>query len=367
MFEKDYLSLVPGPTQVDQRVLESLSQQIVTHLHEDWRPYYMQVCRKVAEIFMTSGDVYLMASSGTGGFEAAISSMVEPGEKILALTNGYFGDRTEMIAKSYHLETEVLSFPTDQAIDPEVLRERLAQGLGNIVAVGVVHSESQNGILNPIKEISQICNEFDVPLIVDGVSALGGVEFRMDDWGVDIAISATQKCMGGVVGMAMVAINNKSWKYFEKKKGTGFYFNLNIWRDYVYHSVIHPHPWSMSETLVHSVDVAVELIFQEGLENRWKRHWDLYDCYATELGKLGFEMFVPRQAACPTVISINKHPKLSIEDLSRRLKEEYGILIGVGIHQQRGKIWRIGNMADQATNEKAEKLIRAVSEIVESL
>lgn len=362
---KDYLSLVPGPTQVHPRVLESLSQQVMTHLNENWKPLYLETCDKMRKILKTTGEVFLMASSGTGAMEAAVSSVVEPGEKILVLSNGLFGDRIAMIANSYHLESEVLSFPTTEAINPAVLQARLEQGVENIAAIGAVYSESQNGILNPIKEIAAICNAFDIPLIVDTVSALAGVDFEMDAWGIDIAVTATQKCMGGVVGMSMVAVNDKAWKYFEKKAGTGFYFNLNTWRDSVHNNVIHPHPWSMSETLVYSLNTACDLILEEGLDQRIARHWALYDYYETELTKLGFSMFVPRACACPTVISINTRPDLPVEVLAARLKEEYGILIGVGIYQQRGKIWRIGNMAEQADFEKAKKLVESISAIVQ--
>ena len=364
MSMKEYLSLVPGPCQVNQRVLDALSQQIVTHRNEGWSPYYRNVCKKVAKIFGTNGEVFLMASSGTGAMEAAIGSTVSIGEKLLALSNGYFGDRFGMVADSYHLETEIINFPVDESIDPDILEQRLQKGLGNIAAVGVVQCESQTGILNPIKEIAQICNEHNVLLIVDAVSSLGGVELMMDEWGVDIVIGATQKAFGGVVGISMVAVNNKSWKYFENKKGTGYYFNLNYWRDCMHNSIIHPHPFSMSESLIFSVDAAADLIFEEGLENRWKRHWDLYDFYARELGRLGFLMYMPRSYACPTVISMNKYQGISIEDFAQRLKNEYRILIGVGIYQQHGKIFRIGNMAEQAKWEKAQKLVNAVSEIL---
>lgn len=361
---KDYLSLVPGPTQVHPRVLEAMSGQVMTHLNEAWRPYYLGVCDKMRQIFRTTGDVFLMDSSGTGAMEAAVSSTVAPGEKILVLANGLFGERIATIAQSYRLEVEVLSFPTTGPVDPEALRSRLRQGTEGIAAVGAVYSESQNGILNPIREVAAVCGEFGIPLIVDTVSALGGVAFDMDGWGVDIAVSATQKCLGGVVGMSMIAVADKAWKYIEGKKGTGFYFNLNVWRDSFRTNVIHPHPWSMSETLVYGLNAACDLILEEGLDSRIARHQALYDYYERELGKLGFTMFVPRSCACPTVISINCHPSLTIEELARRLKEEYGILIGVGIYQQRGKIWRIGNMAEQASMDKAERLTAALREIV---
>lgn len=360
----EYLSLVPGPTQVHPRVLAAMSRQVMTHLDEDWRPLYLETCEKLRRILGTGGDVFLMAASGTGAMEAAVTSAVAPGETILALSNGLFGERIAMIARSCRLDAQVLSFPTDGPLDPAALEARLRQGTAGIAAVGAVYSESQNGILNPIREVAAVCRRYGVPLIVDAVSAVGGVPFPMDQWGVDIAVAGAQKCLGGVVGMAVVAVAADAWRHLEGKPGTGFYFNLNRWRDSFRTNVIHPHPWSMSETLVYGLSKACDLILEEGLERRIARHRAVYEYYLEALGRLGFTPFVPRSCACPTVISVNRHPDLSVEALARRLKESYGILIGVGIYQQQGKIWRIGNMAEQARPEKARRLTEALAEIV---
>ena len=337
----EYLSLVPGPTQVHPRVLAAMSRQVMTHLDEDWRPLYLETCEKLRRILGTGGDVFLMAASGTGAMEAAVTSAVAPGETILVLSNGLFGERIATIARSCRLDAQVLSFPTDGPLDPAALEARLRQGTAGIAAVGAVYSESQNGILNPIREVAAVCRRYGVPLIVDAVSAVGGV-----------------------VGMAIVAVAADAWRHLEGKPGTGFYFNLNRWRDSFRTNVIHPHPWSMSETLVYGLSEACDLILEEGLERRIARHRAVYEYYLEALGRLGFTPFVPRSCACPTVISVNRHPDLSVEALARRLKESYGILIGVGIYQQQGKIWRIGNMAEQARPEKARRLTEALAEIV---
>lgn len=360
-----YLSLVPGPTQVHPRVLAAMSQQVKTHLDEDWRPLYLDTCEKMKKIFRTSGDIFLMASSGTGAMEAVVSSLLEPGQKLLVLSNGLFGDRIAMIAESYHMEVEVLAFRTTGAINPECLRRRLEEG--GVYAVGAVYSESQNGILNPIQEIAAVCGDYDVPLVVDTVSALAGVDFKMDEWGIDFAVSAAQKCIGGVVGMSMVAVSQKAWKYVEEKKGTGFYFNLSIWRDSIQNNIIHPHPWSMSETMIYGLNEACNLILEEGLDRRIARHREQYNYYVDALSDIGFSMFAEKEFACPTVVAIQKHPAMSVAELASRLKTEYGILIGVGIYQQQGKIWRIGNMAEQAKPEKARCLVDAVKEITATL
>ncbi|MCE5236554.1 MAG: aminotransferase class V-fold PLP-dependent enzyme [Clostridiaceae bacterium] len=366
--EKNYISMVPGPTQIDERILNAMTRQIMTHINEGWADFYINTCNKMKRVLMTTGDCFLINCSGTGGVECALTSTVAPGEKILVLSNGLFGDRIANIAKGYQLEAETIRFSNQEALSPGALRSRLSQGLGNIAAVGAVFSESQNGILNPIREIAAICNEYDVPLIVDTISATGGIEYRMDEWGVDFTVASMQKCLGGVVGVACVAVNDKAWKYIENKKTLGFYYDLRTWRRFMHTpGVVHPHPWSMSETLIFGVDKACDLMLEEGLENRWKRHVDLYEYYVRELTRLGFEMFLPREIACPTVISIHAHPAIGANEMAERLKKDCNIMVGSGIDEQKGKIWRIGNMAEQARKEKADLLLTAVSSLLASL
>jgi aspartate aminotransferase-like enzyme len=363
MNEKEYISLVPGPSHIYPRVLKAMSNQIGTHLHNYWQDYYLNTCDKVKRLFQTQGDVFLMASSGTGAVEAAISSVICPGGTFLVLSNGLFGDRLAMIAKTHSINVVTINFPTNESIDPEKLVS-LFKEKGNIFeAVGMVYCESQNGILNPVKDIAKICNSFDVPLIVDAISAIGGVEFRMDEWGIDIAVCAAQKCLSAPVGMSMVAVREKAWAHFENKNGSSLYFNLNIWRDSIKRNPIHPHPWSMSETLVFGVSEALDIILEEGLENVWRRHKTLYHYYVQELKELGFSMFVPEKHASPTVISVESHPHISIDELKEILKNKFGILIGVGIYQQAGKIWRIGNMGYQANINTATTLIQALKSL----
>ena len=362
---KEYMSLVPGPTQVDERILQAQSHQIVTHMNEGWIPYYLSVCDKMKKCLKTTGDVYLATCSGSGAVESAVTSTVAPGEKLLVLSNGLFGDRFGVIADAFHLEKEVIRYADDEALRPADLRERLQRGRGNIAAVSAVYSESQNGILNPVKELAAICNEFGVPILVDTVSATGGVPYYADDWGVDVTLASMQKCLGGVAGTAAIAVNDKYWKHVENKDTLGYYHSLKLWRENMHNpKAVHPHPFTMSESLIFGVDKACDLMLAEGLENRWKRHREVFEYYERELPRLGFRMYLPLSCACPTCISILPHDKIGVNEMLRRLKTEHGILVGNGIANQYARIWRIGNMAEQARMDKAEKLVRALEEIL---
>lgn len=364
---KDYLSLVAGPTQVHENVLKAQSRQIVTHMNEEWTPYYLSVCDKVKKCFFTEGDVYLATCSGSGAVESVVTSTVAPGEKLLVLSNGLFGDRFGVIAKAYHLGCETIRYQNNEVIRPEDLRKRLAEGPRDIAAVSAVYSESQNGILNPVKEIAAICNEFHVPLLVDTVSATGGVEFYLDDWGVDVAVGSMQKCLGGVAGAAIMAVNNKYWDYVEHKDTLGYYHSLKFWRENMHTpGAVHPHPFTMSESLIFGCDAACDLMLEEGMENRWKRHFTCYEYYVQALREIGFAQYIPPSYACPTCIAFTPHEKIGVNEMIDRLRDEHGILVSNGIAEQKGKIWRIGNMAEQARMEKAEKLVNALRAIVES-
>ena len=362
---KEYLSLVPGPTQVNENILKAQSKQILTHMNEGWNPYYLSVCDKMKKCVRTSGDVYLATCSGSGAVECAVTSTVAPGERLLVLSNGLFGDRFGIIADHYHLEKEVIRYANNKVIRPEDLRARLTKGTDGIAAVSVVYSESQNGMLNPVQELAAICNEFHVPVLVDTVSAIGGVKYYADDWGVDITLGSMQKCLGGVAGTAVIAINDKYWNFVEQKDTLGYYFSLKFWRENMHNpKAVHPHPFTMSESLIFGVDAACDLLLEEGLEERWKRHQQVFEFYVDELGKLGFHLYLPKECACPTCIAFAPHEKIGVNDMLWRLKEEYGIMVGNGIAEQHGKIWRIGNMAEQARIEKAEKLVNALDKIL---
>ena len=368
-----YLSFTPGPTQLDDRVLNSMSTQVVTHLNEGWGPYYLKVCDKLNRIVGNTGDCFAMCCSGSGGVEAAVVSTIAPGDKLLVLTNGLFGDRFGEIADAYQLDKEVMRFPSQTAISPDALRQRLQQGCDDITAVSVVYSESQTGLLNPIQEIAAVCHEFGKPVMVDMISAVGGVEFNMDEWGVDIAVAAMQKCLGGTVGITCVFVREDAWKYLDGKKTLGYYFSLQFWKKSV-HSYIddptsgpHPHPFSITETLMVAANEACDQIFEEGLDNRIKRHREVYEYYKRELTALGFRMYQSDENASPACISLYPHSKIGPVDMAARLKNEYGIMVGVGIAEMKNELWRIGNMADQARMYKAVILVNAIRAIIDNI
>ena len=365
-----YLSFTPGPTQLDGEILNSMSTQVITHMNEGWGEQYLEICDKLNKITGNSGDCFPMLCSGSGGVESAVISTIAPGEKLLVLTNGIFGDRFGEIAESYGLDIEVMRFDSQTAVSPEKLRERLAAGCDDIAAVSAVYSESQFGMINPVKELAAVCHEFDKPIMVDMISAVGGVPFDMDAWGIDIAIGAMQKCMGGTVGITFIMVSDNGWRHILNKKTMGYYFSLQFWRKSM-HAFIddptsgpHPHPFSMAETLMVATEVACDQIFAEGLENRIARHKAVYEYYKKELTALGFRMYQSDENASPACISLYPHEKIGALELAARLKKDFGIMIGVGIGPMKAKMWRIGNMADQAQMYKAVVLVNAVRSIL---
>lgn len=365
-----YLSFTPGPTQLDGRVLNSMSTQVITHLNEGWGPYYLSVCDKLNKIINNTGDCFPMLCSGSGGVESLVVSSVAPGEKLLVLTNGLFGDRFGEIADAYNLDKEVLRFGPQEALDPEKLRERLSQGCDDIAAVSMAYSESQTGMLNPVKEIAAVCHEFNKPILVDMISAAGGVPFDMDGWEVDLAVGAMQKCLGGTVGITCVFVRESAWEFLLSKKPLGYYFSLQFWRTSM-HSYIddptsgpHPHPFSMSETLMVAASTACDIILEEGLDNMIARHREVYEYYKKELTALGFRMYQSDANASPACISIYPHERIGALELAERLKRDFGIMVGVGIGPMKPLLWRIGNMADQARMYKAVVLVNAIKSIL---
>lgn len=358
---REFVSLVPGPCEIDDRVRAALSRQVHSHLHPDWNDCYLSTVHKLRRLLGTSGDAYLMLASATSVMESVIMAVCGVGERLLVLKNGYFGLAMANVATYNGRLVDYLEFPEDQGVDAEALGQHLATAGGRYRAVGVVHSESSTGTLNDIRAVAEVARSAGLPLIVDAVSSLGGAELAMDDWGLDFVVSGGQKALGSITGAGILGVASDAWRFVrEDADDLGHYSNLRIWREAQQSNPIHPYPWSMSESVVWATEAALDAIEEEGLEARIARHRGIASFYRSELAKLGFEPFIAEHLATPTVVSIKAQESLPVDDLAAALRENHGILIGKGIYSQRGKIWRIGNMGVQSSMERAEQLIAAL-------
>jgi len=361
----EYQLMIPGPIQIAPEVLSEMGRQIVPHYGREWTSFYNETLNLLKQIFQTGGDVYIIPGSGSAGLDAAIGSALDKTDKLLVLSNGFFGERMASIGKSYKANTTVLQTPVTQPFMPSQLADILDKD-PEITVVAACHSESSSGLLNPIEELAAVCQEREILLIVDAISSLGGINLKMDEWGIGICVSAPQKCLEGPPGLGLVAVSEYAWKTIEPKKTRGWYLNLHVWKQFAKEwADWHPYPVTMAVPAVRALRRGVERVLNEGLETRFNRHQQMSQLLRSKLIELGFLPVFPSDIASPTVIAFNGRPDLSAEEVVVHLEKEHKIKVAHGMGGFKGKVFRIGNMGPQATEDHINSLLHAIGEFVD--
>jgi len=350
------LLLGAGPTNIDPRVLKALSLPIVEHLD----PYFMEVMDETVELlryaFKTNNRMTLpISGSGSAGMESALCNVIESGDEIIVCINGFFGERISEIVQRCGGKSIEVRAPWGRIIERDFVEEALANS--NAKAVAIVHAETSTGILQPLKEISNVTHEYDALLIVDAVTSLGGCELFVDEWGIDICYSASQKCLSCPPGLAPITASERAMNVIRNRrtKVQSWYLDLSTIEKYwlesnrVYH---HTAPI----LLVYALREGLRLLYEEGIENRWMRHKRNIQELIRGLEERGLEIFTDKAHICPAVVAVNVPNWVKDEDIRRRLREEYNIAISGGLGELKGKIWRIGLMGVNS-NEKNVTLI----------
>ena len=301
--------MIPGPVEVDDFVLAEMGAPVAVHYGPEWTTLYKNTIARMKEVFRTSGDVFLLVSSGSGGLEAAISSLLAPGERVLVAVNGFFGERAATIAHCRGLQVVRVDAPWGAPIMPESVKASLEREKG-VAGLIVVHHETSTGVLNPVQTIGSIVREYEVPFIVDAVSSLGGDELAMDDWGIDICVTASQKCLEAPPGLAPVAVSPRAWQIMDRKGDfpSGWYLNLRIWRQFAEEwGDWHPFPITMATNNVRALRAALDKLFTEGLRHRINRYRETAQFIRVGLREMNFSLFVDGEYASSTITSCLSH------------------------------------------------------------
>ena len=356
--------MIPGPIQLAPEVLAEMSKPITPHYGEEWTAFYNETAALLKQIYGTDGDVFLMPGSGSAGLDAAIGSSLGEDGKMLVLANGFFGKRMGDIALRYKKNTVIVNLPASQPLLPEVLRETLDAN-PDTTLVGVVHSESSSGLLNPIRELADVCREYDCLFFVDAISSLGGIDLQMDAWNIDLCVSASQKCLEGPPGLGLVALSTRAWDRIKDYNTPGWYLNLHVWKDFADKwGDWHPYPVTMAVPAVRGLRCGLERVLSEGLSERITRHLNSAHRLREDLGSLGFLPVFPESIASPTVVSVYGRSDLDASTVAERLRTEHAIRIGGGMGEFAGKAFRIGNMGPQAMSDQIEPLLEALKALV---
>lgn len=340
---EDTLLMMPGPVTVTPRVLRAMSKPMINHRSAEFAGIYTD-CREIlSSVFQTKNDIFVLSGSGTAGMEAAVGSSVGSGDKVVAIENGKFGERFKDIAAIYG-EVVPVVFEWGQPVDLEVVKEKLEEGAK---AITLVHNETSAGILNPAAEIGKLAKKHDALFIMDGVTSLGGDDVKVDEWGVDIAVVGSQKCLAAPPGLSVVSVSEKAFEIMKDVTKRPYYSDLLAYKK----SGDKPKaetPYTPAIPLFYALQEALHIVKEEGMETRIKRHRVLSEAIRAAVAELNIEMFpqLNEYSHYSNTVSAMKAPtNVNGEDIKSDMKAR-GVIIAGGQERLKNKIFRIGCMGN---------------------
>ena len=331
---------VPGPTPCPEEVLQAMARQMVNHRGKEFAELLNRVTDKMKGVFQTKQDVLTLTASGTGGLEAAVVNTLSPGEKVLSVTCGIFGERFASIAERYGADVVRLEFDLGKAVEPEKIRQVL-QSTPSIGAVMVTHNETSTGVTNDLASISAVVEEFDKLLLVDAVSSLSSIDLPVDEWGCDVVVSGSQKGWMVPPGLAMVSVSERAWGAVQGAKTPRFYLDFTQAKKLLDKGQT---PWTPAVSILYALDVALDLIEKEGLDNVFARHARVGKVAREGVKSLGLSLFADEAFASNTVTSVNVPDGVDVKVLQQILRDEHGVVLAGGQQRLGGKIFRIGHL-----------------------
>ncbi|MFC2013705.1 pyridoxal-phosphate-dependent aminotransferase family protein [Chloroflexota bacterium] len=343
---------IPGPTPLPDEILQVIGRQMINHRGPEFVQMLREVTANLHQLFQTKGDVFLLTGSGTGGLEAAIVNILSPGDKVLSVSIGVFGNRFASIAEQFGAEVTQLNFEWGKAADVDAVRKAL-QAEPAIKAVLVTHNETSTGVTNDLASISSVVKEFDKLLLVDAISSLGSINLPVDDWHVDVAVTGSQKGWMVPPGLAMVSMSQEAWQAHAKAKMPRFYWDFTKAKSYLEKGQT---PWTPAVSVVFGLSVSLEIMVKEGLHNIIARHVRLGKAARDGAKSLGLSLFAEESHASNTVTSVAASNGLDTKKMLKIMREEHQIILGGGQQTLDGKIFRIGHLG-WVTEEDIEAVI----------
>jgi aspartate aminotransferase-like enzyme len=332
---------VPGPTPCPPEVLKAMAWQMVNHRGPEFHQMLTDVTADLKKVFQTKNDLLLLTGSGTGGLEAAVVNTLSPGDKVLSVSIGVFGDRFASIAKEFGADVISLKVEWGKAADPDAIKKAIKDNPG-IKAVMVTHNETSTGVTNDLQAISKVVKDAGKLLIVDAISSLGSINLPVDEWHCDVVITASQKGWMVPPGMAMVSVSPEAWQAHATAKIPRFYWDFTRAKKILDEKK--ENPWTPAISIVYAFNVALKMMLKEGIENIFARHAHIGKMIRDGIKKLGLPLFAEETHASNTVTAVGIPAGLDGKKLRQILREEYKVVLAGGQQTLDGKIFRIGHL-----------------------
>ena len=335
------LIMLPGPTNVPDRVMRAMIKPIIGHRTEAFHKLYEEIREKLKYVFQTEGDVYALTCSGTGGVYCSISNTIKPGDKVLVPDYGFFTNRVrekvvERGGKLIDPKLEWGSAPTKALIEEIFEKEK-------IDVVIIVHNETSTGVkVVDLPEICRVAKEHGALTIVDAVSILGGDELPVDKWNIDICVTGSQKCLACPPGLALISVSEDAWKAIKRVENRPYYFDLL--RVKSYYDEKREHPFTPALPIMFALNEALQIIVEEGLEKRFERHKRCAKAFYSAFEAMGMSFIPKPEFRSNTVVAVKKPDEVNDIEVRSKLEKDYGVLVAGGLGEFKGKAFRVGCM-----------------------
>jgi aspartate aminotransferase-like enzyme len=339
MAAKRYL-FTPGPTPVPPEVLAALSEPVLHHRAPDFRLVYERVLARLKEVHRTSNDVLLFTCSGTGAFESAVVNLCSPGERVLVVSAGNFGERWIGMVRGFGCEVEELRYDWGETPTADDLARRLGE-VEPVSVVILVHCDTSTGVVADLQPLAAAAKEAGALVVVDAVSSLGAVPLEPDEWSLDVVVSGSQKALMAPPGLATVAVSEAAWEQVERARLPRFYFDWTRTRKA---QAKLDASFTPAVSLVVALDVALGLILDAGLENAFERHARLGRACRAGIKAMGLELFSPDDDRSAVVTAVRMPAGLESSRLTRLLRDRHGVTIAGGQGPVKDEIFRIGHI-----------------------
>ncbi len=335
------LIMLPGPTNVPDRVMKAMTKPIISHRSVEFRRLFEEVEEGLRYVFQTKNDVYVLTASGTGGVECAINNVVSPGDNVVIPTFGVFSERAkDQVLRRGGMPIE-LTIEWGEAPTVERIREAL-EGR-EIKAILIVYNETSTGVIvRDLPKIGEAAKDSGALLIVDAISVLGGDKLPIDEWNVDVCVTGSQKCLACPPGLSMISVSERAWEVIEKTPARSYYFDLIEAKK---HKVEKETPFTPALPLYYALNEALKIVKEEGLKKRIERHAICAKAFYEAIEAIGLKPFPKAESVrSNTVIAINAPQGVNVSEVLKLMDEKYGVVIAGGMGKLKRSMFRIGCM-----------------------
>jgi aspartate aminotransferase-like enzyme len=340
----EYLVMLPGPTNVPNRVMNAMLAPMINHRSDDFRILYKTIVEKTQKVFQTSNDIVLLTTSGTGAVEASVVNLIRKGDKAVIPVNGEFSTRLADLIDSWGGQAiRINSQPGENP--PYDKFEEAFEKHKDIKAIYAVYNETSTGTtIRYMDKLGELAARKGAYFIADAVSILGGDELPVDKWNIDICVTASQKALAAPPGVAPISINKRAKKHMQENPPPTQYLNLK--RYFKYYEEHYETPFTPALPLYYAFKEALDIVIEEGLENRIRRHKICADAFYAGLGSLGLTPFAKPDARSNMIIAVNYLQGMDDKKFRGLLSNEFKVLVAGGFGDLKGKVFRIGSIGE---------------------